>query len=581
MEMSQDLNLLGRMAYRAYWFINNVRVRVVGTLITGLMLLMLIVGGGSVTFGLKNVYHIHANWDSFHSTVAVKFELLDRLRSNFGYGGVAHAFQNYVISGNDESRRRVTSAISEVRSIIPAYASAGVAPKGEKALAEISKLVGEYERALPVVGSARSEGKAADAILAETRIGDAAGIAALATLSAELRSASADRSDGLRDAVTSLVVSILGSVSLNGILLLILAVFLYWFSRTRISRPLDLMRDGMLTLSHGSRDIDIRYTEKQDEIGDMARSLEVFRDNAVRMDDLVEQERKGQEEKANRQREVESSIHLFDEDMSEAIDKAGKSLEEMSATAARTVKLAEQTGDYSSMLADGAAQTMHEVRDVSSAAELLTISCQRITESVRSTAEITQGAVEEAQRSGAIIEGLSGSATRINDVVELIRDIATQTHLLALNATIESARAGEAGKGFAIVAEQVKALANETASATDKIADQISEIQDATRNAVDAMNRIGGTIEDINAAIDTISETANEQTEVAGNIASSSEKSVSLGHTMEEQISKVSEAAVQTGTFSTEVINANKDVSENMKLLRERVETFLKEVGND
>ena len=94
---------------------------------------------------------------------------------------------------------------------------------------------------------------------------------------------------------------------------------------------------------------------------------------------------------------------------------------------------------------------------------------------------------------------MAQAAEQIGTVVSLINNIAEQTNLLALNATIEAARAGDAGKGFAVVASEVKNLARQTATATEGIGAQVKEMQAATRETVDSISDINGTINELSA----------------------------------------------------------------------------------
>ena len=106
---------------------------------------------------------------------------------------------------------------------------------------------------------------------------------------------------------------------------------------------------------------------------------------------------------------------------------------------------------------------------VVAATEQLHASTNEISRQVTQSAEFASAAVVEAERTSATIQGLADTAQKIGDVVALIQNIASQTNLLALNATIEAARAGEAGRGFAVLASEVKALATQTAKATEDI----------------------------------------------------------------------------------------------------------------
>ena len=109
---------------------------------------------------------------------------------------------------------------------------------------------------------------------------------------------------------------------------------------------------------------------------------------------------------------------------------------------------------------------------------------------VKQSESITQAAVRQAEQTNERIIELSQSAGRIGEVVKLIAAVAEQTNLLALNATIEAARAGEAGRGFAVVASEVKALAAQTAKATEEIGAQITAVQSVTGESVTAIRSI-------------------------------------------------------------------------------------------
>ena len=134
---------------------------------------------------------------------------------------------------------------------------------------------------------------------------------------------------------------------------------------------------------------------------------------------------------------------------------------------------------------------------IASAADELASSVQEIERQVSQSNGIAMKAVAEAAQTNVTVKELNETAGRIGDVVKLINDIAAQTNLLALNATIEAARAGEAGRGFAVVAGEVKALAGQTAKATDEITSQIAAMQSATERSIEATNAIERTIREI------------------------------------------------------------------------------------
>jgi len=152
-------------------------------------------------------------------------------------------------------------------------------------------------------------------------------------------------------------------------------------------------------------------------------------------------------------------------------------------------------------------------------------------------------AVEEAARANDGVKVLDEAAQKIGEVVSLINEIASQINLLALNARIEAASAGEAGKGLAVVATEVKSLADQTARATEEISSQIDQIQDATRNAVAAINQIGDTIQTVAHSTGAISEAAEQQMSATQEIANSAANVASQTNIVTVNIGDVNTAA--------------------------------------
>ncbi len=202
-------------------------------------------------------------------------------------------------------------------------------------------------------------------------------------------------------------------------------------------------------------------------------------------------------------------------------------------------KLSDLTQELETNVSEVAARASSSSSIVASAAEELSAAISEMDPKVAKSAEEIGKAFEEAAQANTIIHSLEEAANQIGDVVDLIKNIASQTNLLALNATIEAARAGEVGKGFAVVAAEVKELASQTATATEDITRQVDSLQNESKQALQAMDVIGNTM-------DTVKDSSNELTRLIGEQKIATEEiAEQLARTVEE-INNVSEVIKTT-----------------------------------
>ncbi|KZD08352.1 methyl-accepting chemotaxis protein [Oceanibaculum pacificum] len=365
-----------------------------------------------------------------------------------------------------------------------------------------------------------------------------------------------------------------------GLLLLALAIGAagLMLVRGRVTRPMAGITQAMLRVAEGDLEGEIPYRDRKDEIGDLAGTLVVFRDNAEarrRMEAATAEE---QRKRAERQQAVEAMLVSFDRNVSGVLEAVAAAATELERTAQSMTDIAQVASAQAQATSGAAQQTSANVQTVAAATDEMAASTAEIARQVEESAKVARQASSEAEQTGGIVENLSNSARRIGEVVNLINDIAEQTNLLALNATIEAARAGEAGKGFAVVASEVKNLANQTAKATEDIVGQIDAMQAATNSTVQAIASIAAVIAQINEISSTISAAVEEQNATTTEIARNVQEAASATEGVTGNIEKVSDAAEQTGAAGTQVLGAAQELSEKSEQMRREIEAFLADI---
>jgi methyl-accepting chemotaxis protein len=301
-------------------------------------------------------------------------------------------------------------------------------------------------------------------------------------------------------------------------------------------------------------------------------------------DDITERraaERKNAllDEQEARRAVVEEAIAWFRESVEGVLKTVADSVAAMQTTAS----VLAATSNESTAQTAGAVQTSNDAfgsaEIAATAADELSKSIAEINRQLARATEVIGAAATEAQSTNEDIAGLAQAAQKIDDVVKLIQSVAGQTNLLALNATIEAARAGAAGRGFAVVASEVKALAVQTAKATDDIASQIAAVQASTRSAVGAIWTIAGRMQEIRqftAAIATSVEQQNSATqEISGSVAAAAAGTKSVVSVL----GRVSGAIADMHNSADAVLAASQAVERAADSLRGSVDGFLRKVA--
>jgi methyl-accepting chemotaxis protein len=343
----------------------------------------------------------------------------------------------------------------------------------------------------------------------------------------------------------------------------------------RIVQPLFVIKEAMLRIAAGDLDAEASYPGRRDEIGALAGAFGTFKQNAADKARFEEEQQQRRAQAEARQQAIETYINSFEAQVKEVLEAVGAASQQMLATSDNMTKTAERSNQQVRAAAGVSEEASTNVQAVAAASEELSASIAEISRQVTSAATIAGRAVEETQATDRTVQGLAEIATRIGDVIKLISDIAGQTNLLALNATIEAARAGEAGKGFAVVASEVKSLANQTAKATEDISAQISAVQGVTKEAVDAIKRIGGTIDDVSSIATSIASAVEEQGAATQEITRNTQLAAVRTRDVSDNIAGVTAEADATGAAAGGVKVAAETLGQQADRLRSQVQDFL------
>jgi methyl-accepting chemotaxis protein len=362
-----------------------------------------------------------------------------------------------------------------------------------------------------------------------------------------------------------------------GILFSLLAAM--WIGIKGMSQPIARLKAVMEILASNDFSAEVAGRERRDEIGEMARSVEVFKANGLEVERLKGEQQATEKQAAERRKSDMMKLAAgFEAAVGEIVETVSSASTELEASAKTLTLSAQRAQEVTTTVAAASEEASTNVQSVASATEELSSSVNEISRQVQESARMAGEAVNQARITNDRVSELSKAASRIGDVVELINTIAGQTNLLALNATIEAARAGEAGRGFAVVASEVKALAEQTAKATGEIGQQISGIQAATQDSVSAIQAISGTIEKLSEISSTIAAAVEEQGAATQEISRNVQQAAQGTQLVSSNITDVQRGASETGSASSLVLSAAQSLSTDSNRLRLEVGKFLNSV---
>jgi len=486
-----------------------------------------------------------------------------------GYRLVAET-STEVVDKLEGERKQLTADIparvEAIKAIMPEYAqrldeAMGQFKTGAAATEQVMlKAMGSQDQALKI-----ATGEVEPALAAVKKTFEA--------IQTDLDSKVAAASDDVIQAVQSSVQTTIIGAGTGGAIALLIAIVIL---RAGITGPLVRLARMMETLAEGDYSHEVVGISRRDEIGQMARTVEIFKQNGVAMLEM-------QADHAEVERRAQAEKRAAMEDLAAAFESTVKAV--VASVADTAALLQERSGMMSGISGDTSGRVLQmtgssdtaaaNMQSVASATEELVSSSAEIGGQVQRASTISISAVAEARRTSDVVTTLAEKAQRIGEVVNLINGIAAQTNLLALNATIEAARAGEAGKGFAVVATEVKSLASQTGKATEEIAAQIATVQEATTQAVAAIAAIGHTIGQVNDISGSVAAAVTQQAAATSEIARNIDRAANSAREWRDALIEVSGGANQTGSVAGEISTAAQTLARQADRLRDDVDGFI------
>jgi methyl-accepting chemotaxis protein len=512
----------------------------VAHIITALTFLLLFAGVGATILTFKSVVEIGNVWRDYDTGLARRIDLLGNFQHHLGYDGLAQHWPS-AMAGDSAARQAVSGDIAKVREGIPAFLLAHPTDGEKTDLAVLEKTLKAYEQAL-------SSG--------EQKIDDSAAIVALERIKHTLQDQRKVGADAVEDAIWTLSATVGGVMFVACLFLIIFGLFSFWFTRFRVAQPLKEINSTMGVLANGDTNVAVPFTRKLDEIGEMARSVQVFKDNAIV---------KGRME--TQKMHVTETVNQITQELAGLTHTVRELMNEQSSATASMSAATEQLSISIDQVAQNAGSALTLTRETVAAVEQGGRAVNETIAAMEETSHLVSQAEEKVRKLGTQSE-------QIQTIVSSIKGIAEQTNLLALNASIEAARAGESGRGFAVVADEVRKLAEKSThsaaeigailtSVQEQVGEVSAEILSASDKAQDSMTQS----REVEQALKQIESRSAQVVHAVEDIANAAKEQTSAGYDIARKVETVAASSEHTNQLIGDVDKLVNDLNQNVSKL--------------